>query len=147
MRISKNISFKKVSVEDIEKLYRLDNFKQPIKDINPNEHSIVIELPKEDDLNDKFIELPKEDDLNEKFIDEPKELKEQSVKRIYIEEVKEKMRLSKVASFKVNGNHVSIKVDEKTEIMVYNLEQRGTIFFRSESDTHFWEKPIVKDKK
>ena len=134
MRISKNISFKKVSVEDIEKLHRLDNFKQPIKDINPNEHSIV-------------IELPKEDDLNEKFIDEPKELKGQSVKRIYIEEVKEKMKLSKVASFKVNGNHVSIKVDEETEIMVYNLEQRGTIFFRSESDTHFWEKPIVKDKK
>ena len=134
MRISKNISFKKVSVEDIEKLYRLDNFKQPIKDINPNEHSII-------------IELPKEDDLNEKFIDEPKELKGQSVKRIYIEEVKEKMKLSKVASFKVNGNHVSIKVDEETEIMVYNLEQRGTIFFRSESDTHFWEKPIVKDKK
>jgi hypothetical protein len=134
MRISKNISFKKVSVEDIEKLYRLDNFKQPIKDINPNEHSIV-------------IELPKEDDLNEKFIDEPKELKGQSVKRIYIEEVQEKMKLSKVASFKVNGNHVSIKVDEETEIMVYNLEQRGTIFFRSESDTHFWEKPIVKDKK
>ena len=79
MRISKNISFKKVSVEDIEKLYRLDNFKQPIKDINPNEHSII-------------IELPKENDLNEKFIGEPKELKEQSVKRIYLEEVKEKMK-------------------------------------------------------
>ena len=134
MRINSNIVFKKISVEEVEKLYRLDNFKQPIKDINPNEHSIV-------------IELPKEDDLNEKFIDEPKELKGQSVKRIYIEEVQEKMKLSKVASFKVNGNHVSIKVDEETEIMVYNLEQRGTIFFRSESDTHFWEKPIVKDKK
>tara|TARA_B100001173_G_C15859635_1_gene492400 strand:+ start:369 stop:773 length:405 start_codon:yes stop_codon:yes gene_type:complete len=134
MRISKNISFKKVSVEDIEKLYRLDNFKQPIKDINPNEHSII-------------IELPKENDLNEKFIGEPKELKEQSVKRIYLEEVKEKMKDKKEASFKINGNHVSIKVDEETEIMVYNLEQRGTIFFRSESDTHFWEKPILKDKK
>ena len=134
MRISKNISFKKVSVEDIEKLYRIDNFKQPIKDINPNEHSII-------------IELPKENDLNEKFIGEPKELKEQSVKRIYLEEVKEKMKDKKEASFKINGNHVSIKVDEETEIIVYNLEQRGTIFFRSESDTHFWKKQISKDKK
>ena len=57
------------------------------------------------------------------------------------------MKGSKVASFKVNGNHVSIVVDEETEIMVYNLEQRGTIFFRSESDTHFWERPILREKK
>lgn len=134
MRINKNIVFKKLSVEEVEELYDVKSFKKPekgfVNDILLNNEHLSIDIS-----------------LEEKFVDEPKELKGQPVKRIYLEEVKEKMKDKKEASFKINGNHVSIKVDEETEIMVYNLEQRGTIFFRSESDTHFWEKQISKDKK
>ena len=142
MRINKNIVFKKLSVEEVEELYGVNNFKRPPQAISNSlvENVIILEN------GEMQIDVNKDKNLDAK-LDEPKELKGQPVKRIYLEEVKEKMKDKKEASFKINGNHVSIKVDEETEIMVYNLEQRGTIFFRSETDTHFWEKPILKDKK
>jgi len=127
MRVNKNIVFKKISVEEIKNLYGGELLKNPEKGFD----------------ND----LSGDVSLDEKFIGEPKELKGQPIKRIYLEEVKQKMKGKKEASFKIKGSHLSIKVDEETEIMVYNLEQRGTIFFRSETDTHFWENPILKDKK
>tara|TARA_B100000963_G_scaffold30142_1_gene22427 strand:- start:2217 stop:2621 length:405 start_codon:yes stop_codon:yes gene_type:complete len=134
MRINKNIVFKKLSVEEVKELYGVKSFKKPEKgfvdDILLNNENLTVDIS-----------------LEEMYIDEPKELKGQPVKRIYLEKVKEKMKDKKEASFKINGSHVCITIDEETEIMVYNLEQRGTIFFRSESDTHFWEKQISKDKK
>lgn len=138
MRINSNIVFRKLTVEEVEEFYGVNNFKSPQKgDTNSLEENVIIL-----ENGGLEIDVTEDDKLNE-----PKELKGQPVKRIYLEEVKEKMKNKKEASFKINGNHVSIKVDEETEIMVYNLEQRGTIFFRSESDTHFWEKSISKDKK
>lgn len=135
MRINSNIVFKKMSVEEVEKLYCVNNFNDPqIVITNSLVENVII-------LEDGELQI------DDNFINEPTELKGLPVKRIYLEEVKEKMKESNVASFKVNGNHVSIKVDEETEIMVYNLEQRGTIFFRSESDTHFWERSILREKK
>lgn len=142
MRINSNIVFRKLTVEEVEELYGVNNFKRPPQAISNSlvENVIILEN------GEMQIDVNEDKNLDAK-LDEPKELKGQPVKRIYLDEVKQKMKGKKEASFKINGNHVCITVDEETEIMVYNLEQRGTIFFRSETDTHFWEKPILKDKK
>lgn len=142
MRINNNLIFRKLSVKEVEELYNVNNFIVPPQYIENDleDGELTLEIAEANvNIDSGFV--------GNKLVDESIILKNQPIKRIYLDEVKEKMKGSKVASFKVNGNHVSIVVDEETEIMVYNLEQRGTIFFRSESDTHFWERPILREKK
>ena len=142
MRINNNLIFRKLSVKEVEELYNVNNFIVPPQYIENDLEGgeLTLEIAEANvNIDSGFV--------GNKLVDESIILENQPIKRIYLEEVKEKMKDSKVASFKVNGNHVSIVVDEETEIMVYNLEQRGTIFFRSESDTHFWERPILREKK
>ena len=131
-----------MSVKEVEELYNVNNFIVPPQYIENDleDGELTLEIAEANvNIDSGFV--------GNKLVDESIILKNQPIKRIYLDEVQEKMKGSKVASFKVNGNHVSIVVDEETEIMVYNLEQRGTIFFRSESDTHFWERPILREKK
>lgn len=142
MRINNNLIFRKLSVKEVEELYNVNNFIVPPQYVENDleDGELTLEIAEANvNIDSGFV--------GNKLVDESIILKNQPIKRIYLDEVKEKMKGSKVASFKVNGNHVSIVVDEETEIMVYNLEQRGTIFFRSESDTHFWERPILREKK
>ena len=142
MRINNNLIFRKLSVKEVEELYNVNNFIVPPQYVENDleDGELTLEIAEANvNIDSGFV--------GNKLVDESIILKNQPIKRIYLDEVKEKMKGSKVASFKVNGNHVSIVVDEETEIMVYNLEQRGTIFFLSESDTHFWERPILREKK